>query len=104
MAVMVFISAMRSPEVFRRDSTGTITRTPGSSLNVICNGYANFVEDQIGFVSNSILGDGLCMGIRALVWFLPQLLAATVGGLLTRLIFRQWWKRHADIPLQLCQV
>jgi multisubunit Na+/H+ antiporter MnhG subunit len=100
MAMIVFISAMRFPDILRRTKTGTIIRTPGSSLYLICNdGYANFVTDQIGFISNSILGDAFYLGIRAIVWFLPQLLAAVAGGLLTSLIDR-WGKMRAGVPMR----
>ncbi len=100
MAISTFIWAMLFPEVFGLSRTGVLHITPGSPLYSVWHGYEGFVFERIirrflfdpranlEFDRDSALGNLLIACLRAVVWFLPQLLIALVGGLLASLIRR----------------
>ena len=97
-----FIWAMCFSEIlgFHPDGRGgfTLIRTPGSLLYTLWNGYSRFVYERIietylidfraneQFYRDSMMGRVLLTMIRALAWFIPQLLIAVIGGVVARLI------------------
>ncbi len=114
MATMSFVWAILFPEVigidFDNNGSMATVRTPGSPLYTAWFGYAEFVSDHIigpileshsmnsRINFDSYLGGALLVSIRVVVRFVPQLLIALVGGLLTSLIVRRWGKKPADAP------
>jgi len=113
MAMTTLVWAMLFPEVLGITATMTLVRMPGSSMYTVWYGYANFVSEHIiapvlydprinpGIYLDSLLGGALIVGIRAVVWFLPQLLIAVVGGLLASLIGGRRSKSPAGDPRSL---
>jgi CDP-diglyceride synthetase len=99
-AMVSLVWAMFFPEAFGIRG-GALIRTPGSPLHTVCYGYAKFVSERIiapvlydprinpGPNRDSVVGGASIVAIRAVVWFLPQLFIALVGGLLTSLIGRR---------------
>jgi hypothetical protein len=110
MAMMTFVWAMMFPEILGLTSTGALVRTPGSTLYTVWHGYSSFVAEHVimpllydprinpGIDGDSILGGLFIAGIRSVVWFLPQLLMAVVGGLLARGIAGRRRKINATAP------
>jgi hypothetical protein len=99
-AMVSLVWALRFPEVLGI-RVGALIRTPGSPLHTVWYDYAKFVSERIiapllydprinpGLDRDSVLGGLSIVAIRAVVWFLPQLFIASVGGLLTSLIGRR---------------
>jgi hypothetical protein len=77
---------------------------PGSPMWTLWHAYFGFAVQFLGFLpySSQILGIGGEMPVItvAAITFLPQLLIAAAGGLLTRLVVR-WWHKTSDGALQL---
>lgn len=109
MAIMSLVWAMLFPEVLGIRG-GALIRTPGSPLHTAWYGYAEFVSERIiapvlydprinpGSSRDSVLGGASIVAIRAVIWFLPQLFIAMVGGLLTGLIGRRVSKMLVGDP------
>jgi CDP-diglyceride synthetase len=109
MAMTTLVWAMRFPEVFGIRG-GALIRTPGSPLHTVWYGYAKFVSERIiapvlynprinpGPNRDSVVGGASIVAIRSIVWFLPQILIAIVGGLLTSLIGRRLGKSRSSRP------
>lgn len=104
MAMMSFVWAMLFPEVLGfgfENGSMTLFTTPGSPLYSLWHGYADFLfkhiiapvlfDPRINPVLDreSVTGGAFIVGIRAVVWFVPQVLIAAGGGLLVSLIVRQ---------------
>lgn len=95
-AMAGFVWAMTFPEVlglsFEPGGSMTLNKTPGSPLYAAWHGYASLVADRVVAPAFAALdvqpdpettsGGVLMAAVRAVIWGLPQGLAAVAGGLL----------------------
>ena len=80
-----FIWAMLFPEVLGVTRTGAVVKTPGSSLYAVWAGYGRFIGDRIGPIPNPF--GVVPIVFRAILWSVPQVTIALVGGFMAWGIF-----------------
>jgi len=109
LATATFVWAMSFPEVIGisfRNGSMTLYKTPGSPLYTIWHGYTDFVVKRLvepiildprinpGANRDSLVGGLFIGGIRSVIWSLPQLLLAVIGGFAA--VLTVGWRNRAS--------